>query len=492
MRIASDSIYSNVLRNIQRNQTDLDRLNQQISSGVQFRFPNEEPVKAVQSMRLRTDIEKSKKYSENISDARAIMEATDAALGNAVELLQRARELSIQAANATLTPSDRANIGFEINQVLEEMISIGNSEFNGKYIFGGSETLNGDFNEKPFEVERTGGYIMKVRYKGDTHERLREISEGLFMATNLPGNRAFAGSNHSITMGLATVTTTIQDDGVEKGVTMTGGFRTGTNATLDAVVGVNSGYFRVDGKEIYYDTEVDSLQDIADRINQANLEVQASIVTKTASGTTSYRLKLETTNPHQMSLTDVDRIGSTGTVEGLLDDLQIVEGGDYVSTEPNHLDNTASTADEQYASVYQALINLRDDMNTDVGRMNPNMDFFNRYAEDTDNDGVLDTITENSIVRAPARIGGSSLANLDSALDNVLVSRAVYGARVNRLDSTEGRNIDFEQNTTQLLQQVEDIDFAETLIQFQQLQNIQQAALSTGAKIFSLTLLDFM
>lgn len=486
VRIATDSIYANVLRNIQRNQFDLDRLNQQISSGLQFRFPHEEPVKAVKSMQLRTDIVRLQKFNDNISDARSTMEATDAALNNVVDLLQRARELAIQAANGTLTESDRANIGFEINQILEEVVQVGNSEFQGKFVFGGSETLNGSFNENPFVVERVGSNIMKVDYKGDRQDRFREIAEGKFLSASIPGNRVFSGGNQAVTSGLASFTSATTDDGVEKGISV--GARTGSNATLDSVLGARSGYFRIDGTTLYYDTEVDSLQDISDRINQANIEVKASVVTVNS----TLRLKLETTSPHQMELVDIDRTTGTTKVDGLLDDLQIVEGNAYTSAEPNQPDNVDATAVESNISVFQALINLRDDMDIKIGVTNP--DFVKRYGADTNADGVGDAAVSSgsAIMVAQGKISGSSLANLDAVLDNILVNRAAYGSRVNRLDSTEGRNIDFELNTVQLLQKVEDLDFAKAITEFQQQENVQKAALSTGARIFSLTLLDFL
>ncbi|OGH60303.1 MAG: flagellar hook-associated protein 3 [Candidatus Lindowbacteria bacterium RIFCSPLOWO2_12_FULL_62_27] len=472
MRIATDSIYANVLRNLQKNQTELDRLNQQISSGRLFRFPHEEPVKAAQSMQLRTDILRLKKFNDNIGEAKGVLEASDAALSNAVDLLQRAREIAIQGATGTLTESDRSHLALEVEQVLEEMVSAANSEFEGKFIFSGSETLNETFNESPFVVDRVGGHIVKVKYKGDRQDRLRQIAEGKFISASVPGNKVFAGANQSVTMGFTGVT----DE----------------ELALSSAAGIpsksRSGYLRLDGTLIYYDVSRDSLRAIADRVNQAGIEVQASVVTLNS----TKRLKLETTNPHQMELLDIDTGTATTRVDGLLDDLQIVEGTAYSTADPNQPDNIDPTAIESNVSVFQSLINLRDDLDIRIGLTNP--DFVKRYGADTNGDGVGDLAVPplSAIMKAPLKIGGSSLSNLDAALDNILSSRAVFGARVNRLDAAEGRNTDFENNSTQLLQRVEDLDFAKALTEFQQQQNVQKAALATGARIFSLTLLDFL
>lgn len=471
MRIATDSLYSNVLRNIQNNQTVMDRLNQQVSSGLQFRFPHEEPVKTIESMQLKTDIGRLKKFGQNIAESKSLMESTDAALSHAGDLIQRARELAIQAANGTLTESDRSLIGLEINQILEEMVQIGNTQFEGKFIFSGSETLDESFNEKPFEVDRVGTNVVKVNYKGDQHDRQREVSEGHFLSASLPGNRVFAGANQSVTMGF---------NGIAN-----------DNTVFSSVAGLpdsRTGYFRIDGKLIYYDTSRDSLQAIVDRINQSNIEVRADVVGIGA----SRRMRLQTTNPHQMELLDLDTSTGSSRVDGLLDDLRVVDGDNYSNSDPNFPDNIDSAAIESNVSIFQALINLRDDLDIKIGVTNP--DFIKRYGADTDGDGVGDNPIGalSAISKAQVMISGSSIGNLDKSLDNLLVTRAVFGARLNRLETTEGRNVDFEQNSTQLLSRIEDVDFSKALIEFNQQQTVQQAALSTGARIFKLSLLDFL
>lgn len=465
MRISTDSIYSGVLRNIERNQLKLDKLNFQVSSGLQYQFAHEAPAKAVTSMRLKTDIHRLEKYNQNVGEARDLMEGTDATLDNAVQLLQRSRELALQAATGSLTESDRALIAQEINELLEEMVSIGNTQFQGKFIFSGSETLNDTFNESPFEVSRTNGYIQGVEYKGDIKERFREISEKRQVAVSFPGNKVFAAQQHTVEMadadGLASATAALNTLGVPTA----------------------TGFFMVDGKQIYYDTSVDSLQAISDRIDQAGLAVNASIVQSGA----VFKLRLDSTTPHQIELRDIDR-SPGGRVDGLLDDLSIVDGDNYSSSDPNYPNNIHANATNTYVDVFQTLINLRNDLDIKIGL--DNTDFAARYGITT-NPPTSAEIAQ-ILTQAPELIGTDDLRALDSSLDGIMTTRATIGARVNRLDITEERNEDMKRNTISLLRKVEDVDFAEVLVEFNQQQTLQQAALSTGARIFNLTLLDFL
>lgn len=465
MRISTDSIYSSVLRNIERNQLKLDKLNFQVSSGLQFQFAHEAPAKTVTSMRLKTDIHRLEKFNQSVGEARDTLEATDATLGNAVQLLQRSRELALQAATGSLTESDRALIAQEINELLEEMVSIGNTQFQGKFIFAGSETLNDTFNENPFVVTRSNGYIQSVQYKGDIKERFREISENRQVAISSPGNKVFAAQQHTIEMADAD------------------GLASSTAALNTLGVPTATGFFMVDGKKIYYDTSTDSLQAIVDRINQAGLAVSASVVQAGA----AFKLRLDSTQAHQIELRDIDRT-TGGRVDGLLDDLSVIDGDDYSATDPNYPNNIHANATNTYVDVFQTLINLRNDLDINIGLGNTN--FISRYG--ITNNPPTSAELAQILTQAPDKIGTDDLRALDASLDGIMANRATIGARVNRLDVTEERNEDMKRNTTSLLRKVEDVDFAEVLVEFNQQQTLQQAALSTGARIFNLTLLDFL
>ena len=63
---------------------------------------------------------------------------TDSALSSLTDILQKASTLAVQGASDTQNSSDRADIATQINQLLNEAISIGNTQYNGKYLFAGT------------------------------------------------------------------------------------------------------------------------------------------------------------------------------------------------------------------------------------------------------------------------------------------------------------------------------------------------------------------
>ncbi|NLK52176.1 MAG: flagellar hook-associated protein FlgL [Syntrophomonadaceae bacterium] len=193
MRITNNMMISNLMRNYYRNTQTLDRQMQQLATGRQFEVPSDDPVRMLQAMRLQTNIFEYEQYSKNVADARSWLESTESALQGAGKILQRVRELTVYANNSTLAEDSRAAIALEVEKLLEEMKNIGNTSFDGRYIFNGQKTT-----EAPYEWSAVGdGYIDFV---GDTGAGIiqYEISAGINIDINVPPQRVFDNGNVNI------------------------------------------------------------------------------------------------------------------------------------------------------------------------------------------------------------------------------------------------------------------------------------------------------
>src|SRR3979411_3344182 len=117
MRITMGMMAENSLRNIEANQTRVQNLQDQITSGSRINKPSDDPIGAAQALSLQESLDQSAQYGRNIDQGTSWLNATDSALGSVTDSLHRARELAVQAANGTLTPSDRNAIQAEISQL---------------------------------------------------------------------------------------------------------------------------------------------------------------------------------------------------------------------------------------------------------------------------------------------------------------------------------------------------------------------------------------
>jgi flagellar hook-associated protein 3 FlgL len=196
--------------------------------------------------------------------------------------------------------------------------------------------------------------------------------------------------------------------------------------------------FTIDGRKIGVSAG-DNLDIIIDKINNAGLSVRASKGPRN-------NLILETTTPHQIWLEDA----GSGTV---MRDLGLINS--QFPQPPNNIDPTVSIGG---MSIFDMVIQLRDDL-----------------------------------VRGDQElVGGRDLGLIDMGLDNLLKNIASVGAKENRLDELAKRSEEDKGNVLAMLSKSEDIDYAETIMNFKWLESVHRYALAVGARSIMPTLMDFL
>lgn len=138
MRVTNKMMSNNFLTDMNNNLQNLSKIQQQLTSGKEVRRPSDDPFKVARAMQLHTDINTNKQYNENITDASNWLDTTDTALNEVGSVLQRIRELLVSSGNAAYGSDERNAIKNEINQKVGELTQALNTNFDGKYIFGGT------------------------------------------------------------------------------------------------------------------------------------------------------------------------------------------------------------------------------------------------------------------------------------------------------------------------------------------------------------------
>lgn len=153
MRVTNNMLVNNLVYNLNQNLKTLEKLQYQLATGKKFRVPSDDPIGASKSLKFNTDKSKLEQYERNVDYALSWMTDTEAALGEIVEVLKRAKELTVDAANGTKTTEDLHKIKEEIDQLKEHLVQIANTNYAGRHIFSGYKTdmplLNeeGQYNE---------------------------------------------------------------------------------------------------------------------------------------------------------------------------------------------------------------------------------------------------------------------------------------------------------------------------------------------------------
>lgn len=109
-----------------------------LSSGLRINSAADDAAGLAISEKMRAQVRGLDKAVANTQDGISLIQTAEGALGETHSILQRMRELSVQAANDTLTQQDRSYIQVEIDQLNEEITRIGNTtQFNKKKLLNG-------------------------------------------------------------------------------------------------------------------------------------------------------------------------------------------------------------------------------------------------------------------------------------------------------------------------------------------------------------------
>jgi flagellar hook-associated protein 3 FlgL len=106
------------IRNMRNNLTRLEDLQNSITTGKQISRPSDDPVGVARALTYTSDLATGEAFLRTMDNATSWMNATDNALDEAGQLLQRARQLAVQGANGgALTQQDMASIGAEVDNL---------------------------------------------------------------------------------------------------------------------------------------------------------------------------------------------------------------------------------------------------------------------------------------------------------------------------------------------------------------------------------------
>ena len=159
MRITMQSIHYNILTNLNKITSDMNRINTQISSGKQMSTISDDPVNLVTALGLRSNLTQIASYQDNLLFGDKTITAAENSLTQMKSLVLKAKTLAIQQVNASVTPENRASAAEEVRHIWEQTILLGNSQVNGKYVFGGYRTTGyTDAEPAPFIADKVDGY----------------------------------------------------------------------------------------------------------------------------------------------------------------------------------------------------------------------------------------------------------------------------------------------------------------------------------------------
>lgn len=153
MRVTQSMLTNSNLKYISQNYDRLGKIQDQIMSGKKITKPSDDPVVAMKGMRYRSQVVEVEQFKRNLNEGFNWLDNADAALDETGQVLQRIRELTVQASNDSYDPTARKNISAEISRLQEHLVALANTRVGDNYIFNGTDTASKPINENNFNLD---------------------------------------------------------------------------------------------------------------------------------------------------------------------------------------------------------------------------------------------------------------------------------------------------------------------------------------------------
>lgn len=177
--IRDASVYRLLQNNLAYNSTRLNDLYVKASTGTEVEKASDAPSSVRLIISSRSGINETSRYIESGEEVQESLSNTEVYIDSVLEIMERAKEIAVAAANDSLSDEDIETYRSELSEMQEALLDIGNAQVDNKYIFAGYTDDQQPFSGTP------------VSYFGTADHQMIEISSGMKIAKNVTGEELF-------------------------------------------------------------------------------------------------------------------------------------------------------------------------------------------------------------------------------------------------------------------------------------------------------------
>lgn len=435
MRINHNIAALNTFRQLSANNTNGNKSIEKLSSGLRINRAGDDAAGLAISEKMRGQIRGLEMASKNAQDGISMIQTAEGALNETHSILQRMRELAVQAASDTNNSSDRAEIQKEINQLKAEVNRISSdTEFNTKKL------LNGEMGKV---ASKTGGtaVLQNLQVTGDS------IDTGAYsIAVTAAGTNA-----ETVTSGASAITATpFGTDDAD--ITVGDGVLYGSYSLTVSDFGAGSANFTLTGPD--GTVTVANGQNVIVDLTIGGITFDFSTQNVTKDGTLQFDLQatglsLTLSGDATATITNLTYGGETLNLGGFEFSLKTGFGVDANVAEYNVINRAVKFH-----------IGANQDQNTSLSVNN-----------------MSATALGINAVDVSTQIGANNaITTMQTAIDNISSERAKLGAIQNRLEHTINNLGTSAENLTAAESRIRDVDMAKEMMEFTKNSILAQAA----------------
>jgi len=185
MRISTAQLFQDRVTALLDQQARLGRTELQLATGKRILTAADDPAASVRNLQLTDQLSRLQQYQKNVDTAISRLDTEEGVLASSADVLQRVRDIAVNALNATNGPAELRSLEFEVRSNLEQLVNLANTrDANGEYLFSGYQ---GD--TEAFTADGSGNFT----YNGDQGQRYLQVSSTRQIAVSDNGTRVFQG-----------------------------------------------------------------------------------------------------------------------------------------------------------------------------------------------------------------------------------------------------------------------------------------------------------
>lgn len=248
------NVVPDLLTAIQTSKQNLDTATTQLSSGLSVNQLSDNPSAAAALVLNHNQASQDDQFIQNLGTLQSKFQVADSTLSDVVSSLTRAISIGTEGANGTLNSTDQQDIAGEVQGILQQIVSLGNTTYQGTYIFSGTAVTT-----KPFTTDPTTG---TVTYNGNSNANPVQLLNGTFVNSGVPGNQLFQNASGSVINSLQDLSTALNAGNV--------------NNIASAVNEVQTALSQVNVQRVFYGNALNQISSSENFLNQdkVNLSTQ--------------------------------------------------------------------------------------------------------------------------------------------------------------------------------------------------------------------------
>jgi flagellar hook-associated protein 3 FlgL len=181
MRVTQKILFGNFLRDVNKNRSEMGRLQSDLSSGKSVRFPSQDPVSFQRSRVIEDRVRKDEQYQSNISGGLRQARASQEALEEMVDRLIDIKTKVIEGASDSSDDQVRENMADEVSSIRESLVYTLNLSSGDRYLFAGTNSA-----QKPFEFDALAPGGVQNNSNATAPEAL--VADGVKIEISVSGN----------------------------------------------------------------------------------------------------------------------------------------------------------------------------------------------------------------------------------------------------------------------------------------------------------------